>query len=156
MALGIAAAEQGLLTREFSGRFSVGCSSTKVTELLGPPDGAKPRALQYDLAARSGYVLEFALSEDGQMVLDYGYTPVVRRSLCIQVPHSEEEARTLGALLVKLGVSKQELREHLGEPKNEYGWWPFETWEYGEWLSVELRLGVADTWSVGTQMEGLK
>ena len=115
-----------------------------VLKRLGSPDSSVGGSVYYDLGVRRDYIFEFVFSLDREVLVESGYERKEPRRVAMSRPGSEEEAEQLRAFLVAQGATKAELRRGLGIPVSRDGWWPYETWSYGDFLALELRLGVVE------------
>ena len=102
--------------------------------LLGPPDRSDDRRLAYDLGTRSGYLYQMRFSEAG-LFAGAGF---IRQGIRPSMPEIERRA-SLSTRLAGIGATASEVREWLGAPRHETGWWPIESWEYEDGLIVEFR-----------------
>jgi len=149
--------EKQRLRGEFGSRLvSRSCTPTLLVSALGSGTQVEENVFEYDLMVRSGYLFRFTFAFQGAFLVSSGYVPLAMRRMEFARPTNPGDAKALGARLVRDGVCAEELRIALGEPDSIVGWWPSETWSYGEHLTVELRLGVCDDGaSVPVFREGL-
>lgn len=142
--LGLDPAVRDALIEEFSGNvLPMGTACSAIVAILGPPFDREGSLVRYDLGVRADYLYEFQLNEDTQTIRDSDYVRREQRELQLVLPANAKGASVVRADMIRLGVTKKELRAALGEPDDFIGWWPLDTWTYPG-LSLELRLGVVE------------
>jgi hypothetical protein len=143
--LGATAAERDSLLAEFAGKLlAVGTPARTIVTMLGSPDLVVEGSLSYVLGLRQDLIFEFSVAGDEALLVGSGYQRIADRSLGVSAPQTTDEARQLRATLRKLAATGREVARSLSEPDAKDGWWPLETWKFGEFLTLELRLGVVE------------
>lgn len=125
------------------GLLSPQTSPEEVKARLGPPDYEDAHVLAYLFSIRPGYRYAFEFDVRRGLLLRSEY-----RRIGTPPPAPEPPGDALGwlayaAKLSAIGATAQEVRAWLGEPRQQYGWWPTETWEYPHGL-LNLRHGVVE------------
>jgi hypothetical protein len=109
----------------------------EVEAALGPPDVRDDFKLSYLLPTREGYVYTFEFDPSTRRLLESGFQRIEAGGENSERTEEQEKP-------VRLGATASEIRSILGLPKTTYGWWPWESWEYPEGLTLHLRHGVVE------------
>ena len=112
-----------------------------VTASLGQPDESSGLTLSYALATRPGYIYTFDFDSHARRLRASGFTRVDAIAF---PPGALSDVAQLPLRLAQVGATAEEVRTWLGAPVREYGWWPIETWEYRDGLTLQLRHGVVE------------
>jgi hypothetical protein len=130
---------------EFSGRILIGVSTMpEIVRLLGEPDTRAASAIAYALPARPEYRYVFDFHDISGSLLCAGFHRVGPSPAPPTPPAGRRENARFVTELAALGATQREVRLWLGDPTEEFGWWPISDWVYDAGLVIEFRHGVVE------------
>jgi hypothetical protein len=130
---------------EFSGRILIGVSTrAEIVALIGEPDTSAGSAIAYALATRPDYRYVFDFDDATGKLTRAGYHRVGASPPPPAPPDGRRDHGRFLAELAALGATEREVRLWLGDPDEEFGWWPISNWVYAAGLVIEFRHGVVE------------
>jgi len=130
---------------EFSGRILVGVSTMpEIVALLGEPDSRAASAIAYLLPARPEYRYVFDFHDTSGTLLRAGYHRVGPSPSPPTPPAGRRENARFVRIAELAGATEREVRLWLGDPTEEFDWWPISDWVYAAGLVIEFRHGVVE------------
>jgi hypothetical protein len=134
--LGISPAEISKLREVYVSLIRLGTAKEAILAALGTPAIDDASSFSYELPGKPGYLFRFSFDASG-LLTGARYVQRVLGTRTFPGPLSRQTIKSLGAM----GATEEEIRAWYGDPDEITGWWPVETWSYGE-LHFDLRLGI--------------
>ena len=110
---------------------------------LGKPDYEDDHMLAYLFPTRPGYRYVFEFDPRRGLLLRSEYRRIGASPSPPGPPVDASDWQVYARKLSVIGATAQEVQAWLGDPVQQYGWWPIETWEYPNGL-LNLRHGVVE------------
>ena len=134
--LGISPDELAQLAGTYSVLVGLRTQRAKVLACLGPPARSDDVSISYVLPSKPDCVFTFWFDSSDLL----NRASYMRRDGTVRASPGRLSPSTFKRMSA-MGATEQELRAWYGEPDDIVGWWPVETWSYGD-VHFDVRLGI--------------
>jgi hypothetical protein len=128
----------------WSGKIRIGKTTpSDIVSFLGQPDKKTENSMEYFLPLRSEYSYCFIFDKRG-ILIDNGYRRANILPDLLNIKNMTKNKKQYIKKLAEFGATAPEVIMLLGEPLERIGWWPVETWRYGDNIEINLRNGIVE------------